>query len=304
MRAHNFFFLFKQGTKNVFSNKLMSFASIGVLIACFLLIGSAVLFTLDINQIAGYIGDQNEIVVYLSENLTTQDIEVVELEIHGIDNILEYTYHSKVENLKIYAEKLGGTPEELLVDPLQDNPFVATIELRVSDPEAFSETIALLEDIEGVIKVQGSAEVAQTLVAIRQTVFYAGAGIVAILVIVSVVIITNTIKLTVFSRRKEINIMKYVGATDSFIRFPFLIEGMLIGLCAATIAFLGLGLGYTYLLQWLWENYQTDYILSFFVSNAIDFRDIAVYMFGGFAALGCVLGMVASGFFVKKYLRV
>jgi cell division transport system permease protein len=282
----------------------MSFASIGVLIACFLLIGSAVLFTLDINQIASYIGDQNEIVIYLDESLTDRDIEVVELEIREIDSILEYTYHSKEDNLQIYSEKLGGTPAELLVDPMQDNPFVATYELRVSDPEAFSETVTLLEGIEGILKVQGSAEVAQTLVAIRQSVFYAGAGIVAILVVVSVVIITNTIKLTVFSRRKEINIMKYVGATDSFIRFPFLIEGMLIGLCAATIAFLVLGLGYTYLLQWLMENYQSDYIMGFFLSNAIDFRDIAVYMFCGFAALGCVLGVVASGFFVRKYLRV
>ncbi|MDL2233407.1 permease-like cell division protein FtsX [Ruminococcaceae bacterium OttesenSCG-928-L11] len=304
MRAHNFVFLLRQGTRNVFSNKLMSFASIGVLIACFLLIGSAVLFTLDINRMADYIGDQNEVVVFLEDDLSQEDIEVVDLEIRQMDNILERRFYTKEENLRLLSEKLGETPEDLLTDPEQDNPLVASYELRIKDPANFAETITLLEGIEGVLRVDGSAEVAKTLVAIRQTVFYAGTGIVVILVVVSVAIITNTIKLTVFSRRKEINIMKYVGATDGFIRFPFVVEGMLIGIVAAAVSFLILGLGYTYLLQYLWEHYQSDFILGFFLANAVEFKEIAVYVFGGFAGLGCVLGMISSGFFVRKYLRV
>ena len=304
MRVHNFFFLFKQGTKNVFTNKLMSFASIGVLIACFLLIGSAVLFTLDVNQIAGYIGDRNEIVVYLHEGVTRGDIDVIDLQIRGIDNILESKFFSKEDNLQMLAEKLGERPEDILADPYQDNPLVATYELRVGDPAAFTEVVTLLEGIDGVMKVQGSGEVAQTLVAIRQAVSYGGAGIVVILIVVSVAIITNTIKLTVFSRRREINIMKYVGATDGFIRFPFLVEGMMIGLVAAVMAFVLLGFGYNYLISWLWENYHTDFIMGFFLANAIAFEDVALYMFAGFAGLGCILGVVASGFFVRKYLRV
>jgi cell division transport system permease protein len=304
MRAHNFLFLFKQGTKNVLSNKLMSFASIGVLIACFLLIGAAVLFTIDVNEVAAYIGDQNEVVVYLDERLSDNDIDVVDLEIRGISNILEIKYSSKEDNLARLAEKLGEDPAVLLNNPDADNPLFASYQLRLADPAIFEDTIKTLSGIDGVYKVEGSSEVANTLVAIQQAVLWAGIGIVAILVVVSVVIITNTIKLTVFSRRKEINIMKYVGATDTFIRLPFLVEGMLIGLLAAAIAFFILGFGYTYLMNWLAENYMNDFILGFFLANAIEFRDIALYMFGGFAALGCLLGVIASGFFVRKYLRV
>ena len=305
MRAHNFFFLFGQGVKNVVSNKLMSLASIGVLIACFLLIGSAVIFTLDINQVAGYIGDQNEVVVYVNEEATDEDIDTIDSNIRSIvSNIAELRFYSKEDNLNRLAQRLGEDPAELLVDPQQDNPLLASYELRLSDPSAFAETITLLEGIDGIIRVEGSTEVAQTLVAIKQSVFYVGTIVVAILILVSVVIITNTIKLTVFERRREINIMKYVGAKDGFIRFPFLIEGMIIGLVAATVAFLILGFGYTYLMQWLWENYSTDFIMGFFLANAIEFRSIALYMFGGFAGLGCFLGMSASSIFVRKYLRV
>ena len=305
MRAHNFFFLFGQGVKNVVSNKLMSLASIGVLIACFLLIGSAVLFTLDINQVAGYIGDQNEVVVYLNEGVTAEEIDTIDADIRSIvSNIAELRFYTKADNLVRLGERLGEDPADLLADPTQDNPLLDSYELRLSDPSTFAEAITLLEGIDGVMRVEGSTEVAQTLVAIKQSVFYGGASIVAILVLVSIVIITNTIKLTVYERRREITIMQYVGAKDGFIRFPFLVEGLLIGLTAATVSFLLLGLGYTYLMQWLWDNYSTDFIMGFFLSNAIEFRSIALYMFGGFAGLGCFLGMSASSVFVRRYLRV
>jgi len=304
MRAHNFLFLFKQGTKNVFSNKLMSFASIGVLIACFLLIGTAVLFTLDINNVAGYIGDQNEVVAYVDESVKQSGIDEIDAEIRAIDDILEIKFFSKEDNLVLLAERLGEDPEVMLNDPEVDNPLYATYQLRVSDPDRFEEIVKNIGSIEGIIKVEGSPEVANTLVAIQKAVLYAGIGIVAILVIVSAVIITNTIRLTVFSRRREINIMKYVGATDSFIRLPFLVEGLLIGILAAAIAFFILGFGYTYLLQWLWENYNTDFIIGFFLANAVEFKDIALYIFGGFVALGCSIGIAGSVVFVRKHLRV
>lgn len=283
---------------------LMSVASVGVLIACFLLIGSAVLFTLDINHMANYIGDQNEVVVFLEETVSKQDIDVVDLELRSIDNIVEIKFFSKEDNLQIISEMLGEKPSDLLRDPEQDNPLLASYELRLSDPAAFERTISAIEDIDGVLMVKGSAEAAKTLLAVERSVFYVGMGIIAILIAVSVVIITNTIKLTVFSRRKEINIMKYVGATDSFIRLPFVVEGMFIGLLAATFGFLILGFGYTYLIGWLAGNYADDFIVGFFLEHAVDFRDIAIYMFGGFSVLGCFLGIIASGFFVRKYLKV
>ncbi len=138
--------------------------------------------------------------------------------------------------------------------------------------------------------------------AVRQSIAWCGAGIVAILVVVSIVIITNNIKLTIFSRRREINIMKYVGATDTFIRMPFLVEGIVIGLVSAALAFLLLGFGYTYLMQWVSERFG-DFLGPVF-ERAIDFWSIAHYMFGAFAALGVLIGTTGSGFFVRKHLRV
>jgi len=122
------------------------------------------------------------------------------------------------------------------------------------------------------------------------------------LIVVSLVIITNTIKITVYSRRREINIMKYVGATDSFIRLPFLVEGMMIGLIAALVAFIMLGVGYTYLVEFARDRYAAYFALV--VYNFVDFQDIALEIMLSFSAIGVMIGMIASGFFVRKHLRV
>lgn len=303
MRFHNIVYLCRQGSRNLLKNKLMSAASIGVLIACFLLIGSAVIFILDVNRIAGYIGDQNMLAVFLNEELTGEDIEIIDKEINAIEGILEISFFSKEDNLKKLSDRLGQSPDYLLADP-GNNPLFSSYEVRVGEPERFEEIVTLLEGIDGVDSVEGSGEVAKTLSAIKQSVLYIGVTIVSILVIVSVVIITNTIKITIFSRRKEINIMKYVGATDMFIRLPFLVEGLLIGILAAVIAFLFLGLGYTYLINWLTENYSSDILVSIFTDHAVVFKEIALEILGGFSLLGCLLGMLGSSFFVRKHLRV
>lgn len=301
MRLHNVTYLLKEGGRNIFSNKLMSFACIGVLVACFLLIGSAVLLSLTVNNVVEYVENQNEVVAFLDDDATADDIKVIELALNSLDNIGQITFVSKEEALE--SEKVKAGEYSQIFDGLEkDNPLPASYTIQIKDLSMLEDTVDDILAIDGIQKVNAQTQVASILAGLKTTVNYAGMGIVLILIAVSVVIITNTIKLTVFSRRKEINIMKYVGATDGFIRMPFLVEGMLIGLIAAVFAFLILGFSYTYLLQWAGEQYS-EYI-GVLLSSAVNFRDIALYIFVGFAAIGMFIGTVGSGVFVRKYLKV
>ncbi|MCL2068477.1 MAG: permease-like cell division protein FtsX [Oscillospiraceae bacterium] len=302
MRVHNFAYLFRTGIKNIFYNKLMSFACIGVLVACLLLIGSSMLFTITINNMATDVESQNEVVVFLDTRLTMREVEAVDVSLRAIPNIIGQRFISKEQGLEEEKEKMGDLGQLLAGLEGADNPLPDKYVLRIADSSRIDETLAQINAIGGVDYVNASIEVAHILTGIRNTVYYAGAAVVIILVVVSLVIITNTIKLTVFSRRREIQIMKFVGATDSFIRLPFLVEGTLIGLIAAFFAFVMLGVGYTYLIEWAKENYMAYFALI--LNNTVDFTDIALEIMIGFSAVGVLIGVLSSGFFVRKHLRV
>lgn len=301
MRGSNFGYLVKEGARNVYSNRLMSFSCIGVLVACLLLIGSAVMFSLNVNSIVGFVEEQNEVVVFLEEGLSRSQREQLDRDIRSISNILEVTYVSKDQALENLRTRMGANA--VLLDGFDEsNPLPASYILRIEDLSKLGETASILRQTKGVEQVNAQTEVADILSGLKKAVGVSGMSIVAILVVVSIAIITNTIKLTVFNRRKEISIMKYVGATDSFIRLPFFVEGVLIGLISAVVAFFLLWGGYNYLMNWLRENYAVYFGTIF--SNAIDFKDVSLRILGGFAALGAFIGAFSSTAFVRKYLRV
>jgi len=302
MRLHNFGYLIKEGAKNVVQNRLMSFACIGVLVACMLLIGGAALLSLNVSAMVDFVEDQNELVVYLEDWMTPQDVEVMNVNLSGFENIASFTFVCRHDSLE---QLIAGAGEDaILYIGLrgEENPLPDIYIVSVSDLAYMSETVARLREMRGVNRVNYSAEVATILVALRRAVAYSGMVVVGILIAVSVVIITNNIKLTVFARRKEISIMKYVGATDAFIRMPFLVEGIILGLAAAILAFLILGFGYTYLLGWIEDQFGGNVGPLF--ARAIDFWYIAPYVFGAFAGMGVFIGMIGSGAFVRKYLKV
>lgn len=299
MRLSNFWYLVKQGFKNIYQNRMMSFSCIGVLVACMLLIGSSVLFTITVNNLVDEVDSQSEIVVYLEEGASVKQTDEKFAE---IGNILEIEFMSKKERLEQEKIRYGDNAD--LLDGLEgkENPLPDTYVLRVEDTDKMAETVAQIRQIKGVEKVHAPEEVARVLAGIKRTVYYAGVGIVGILIIVSLAIITNTIKITVFSRRREINIMKYVGATDTFIRLPFLVEGLVIGFTAAIIAFFTIGIGYPYLINWAYNNYGQA--LSIIFNNAASFDAVAGKLFAGFASIGGVIGILSSTVFIRKHLRV
>ena len=302
MRLHNIGYLIREGAKNVARNRIMSFACIGVLVACMLLIGGAAMISLNVSAMVDFVEDQNEVVVYLEEWMTPADVEAMNITLASFENIASYTFVSKHDSLERLIEEAGDRAALYISLRGEENPLLDLYIVSVADLAYMSDTVSRLRMTRGIYQVNYASEVADILLGLRNAVAYSSMVVVGILVVVSIVIITNNIKLTIFARRKEINIMKYVGATDMFIRMPFLVEGIIIGLVSAVIAFLILGFGYTYLLSWVEEQFGGT--LGSLFDRAVDFWLIAPYVFGVFAALGVLIGMIGSGSFVKKYLKV
>lgn len=294
-------YLLGEGARNIRANRQMSIASIGVLVACMLLIGAAVLFSLNADAIMGYIESQNDVVVFVKDKASDKEAEGLGDALREIENVSSVRYISKKEALEGQMEKLGSS--SYLMDALmEDNPLPATYYVKVKDLELLAQTVEKIQKLDLVLDVNSPTDMAATLVGIKKAVNLGGMAIVAILGAVSVLIVSNTIKLTVFNRRREISIMKYVGATDSFIRLPFLVEGVIIGLCSALLAFGLLWMGYYYLLDWMGTG--TSSWLQLAYQNLIQFEDIAYQMLAGFCGAGALFGVAGSLFFVGRYLKV
>ena len=294
-------YLVGEGARNIRANRQMSIASIGVLVACMLLIGAAVLFSLNADAVMGYIESQNDVVVFVKDKASDKEAEGLGDTLMEVDNVASVRYISKKEALEGQMEKLGNS--SYLMDALmEDNPLPATYYVKLKNLELLSDTVAKLQEEPLVMEVNSPTDMASTLVGIKKAVNFGGMAIVAILGAVSILIVSNTIKLTIFSRRKQISIMKYVGATDTFIRLPFLVEGVLIGLCSALLAFALLWVGYYYLLDWLGGG--TSSWLQLAYQHLVQFEDVAWRMLGGFCGVGAAFGMAGALFFVGRYLKV
>lgn len=294
-------YLVGEGARNIRANRQMSFASIGVLVACMLLIGAAILFSFNADAVMGYIESQNDVVVFVADEASDREAEGLGETLEKLDNVSSVRYISKEEALEGQMERLGNSA--YLMDALlEDNPLPATYYVKIKNLELLADTVAEIEDLDLVLEVNSPTDMAATLVGIKKAVNLGGLAIVAILAAVSVLIVSNTIKLTVFNRRREINIMKYVGATDSFIRLPFLVEGVIIGLCSALLSFGLLWVGYYYLMDWMGTATSSWFQLAY--PSLIQFEDIAWEMLAGFCGAGVIFGIAGSLFFVGRYLRV
>ncbi len=304
MRVNSFGYLFKSGFKNLYHNRLMSAASIGVLVACMMLIGGAALLSLNVRSIVGQAGEENEVVAFLEEGLSEEEIEDIGKEINSLGNIEEIDYISKEEALEIEQgkDKWGGLLDGLTAE---DNPLPASYRIHLVDitENKLIRTCEKIGQIEGIEEYNAPYKEATILTDLQNAVTLVGFVVVVILIAVSIMIISNTIKITVYSRSKEIYIMKLVGATDTFIRLPFMIEGILIGMIAAAIAFGILWAGYDYAMDAIIQSGSTSW-LSITKDSLVKFEDVGLYLFGIFSALGAGLGWLGSIVFVRKHLKV
>jgi len=301
VRSSSFGYLIKEGFRNIYQNRIISLAAIGVLVACLLLVGSSMLFTINVNEMVGYFESQNEILIYLSDDANGDDLTEINQELKNMPNIDTVEFISREDGLIAWMDELGddGTLLEWL---LEDNPLQNSFRITVKDLSLMDETVDLIYDIGGVDTVSASNEVAKAVTGLKQAVQWGGFAVVALLAAVSLSIVSNTIRITVFNRRKEISIMKYVGATDAFIRLPFLSEGILLGIISATLAFFILWGGYAALIYWLGESalVWADLVMG----QLVAFVDVAPLIYTCFIVSGVVIGGFGSVMFVGKYIKV
>ena len=249
-----------------------------------------------------YIGDQNEVVFFIKDDATQEQIDETFASLKNDERLFDVVYTDKAQALEEYKETMGDSA--ILLEGLEgeDNPCPASYRFKVAD---LSQTSAIVGELESnPIKelINAPTDVADTMTNVKDMINVFGLVLVVVLVVVSLVIIANTIRATVFSRRREINIMKYVGATNNFIRVPFFVEGILIGAIAAILAFLLIWGGYSLLF-----NYMTNHAsvwLKQLLSSIIPFSQIAWPLLGCFMGSGVIVGTVGCTFSIRNHLKV
>ena len=297
MSARSGRYLIGEGFKNVWVNRLMSFASIGVLVACMLIMGVALCLTRNINEYLGTLSEQDVVMVYYADDLDEAAAKALSDKIGKMDNVADAIFKPKGPALDSLLASLNLSEDQqtLFTEYLDGNPLPDGTEVHITDLEKMEATIKKLKAVKGVASVHYDADITKRITDIRNVVTIVSAGLMILLLIIAAVIVCNTIRITMFSRKLEISIMKAVGATDRFVRAPFLVEGALLGLFAAIFS-TGLLYGvYTVAVV------KAAEALDGFV--LVPFRELALPLFGVFALIGIVIGLLGSYFTIAKYLR-
>lgn len=302
MRMSNFGYLVKRGVGSVFKNAMMSIASFCVLLVSLLLIGLSVLIALDINIIMTNIAEKNEIEVFVNGEITSEELSHISDAIAANPNTMPggVVFYSKEEAFEDQKAKLSDFAE--LFDYLEMNPMPDTFKVTVSDISRISDTAAEFATIEGVEKVNAPYDFASALVNIRATLYVIALGLLAVMIVTSVIIVYNAIRSSVFARAKEINIMKVVGATNSFVKIPFFIEGMFIGIAAGAASW-----GLTKVIyEAIVQLFQDDITIwrIFGLVNIIQFDNITWYLLAADCVLGALLGAIGTIISTGKYVKV
>lgn len=290
-------YLTKEGFRNVWTNRMMSLASIAVLMSCLVLIGSAAMIFLNIDSLLEKIEEENVVMVYIEDETSEEDVAQMETLINNLGNIKEVEFVSKESAWEEQLATMEDAQKEFFTEVSSDIPLPDAYKVTVESLDSFDQTVDDLKGLEHIDTIRENKDLAQKLVSIRQGISIIAIVIVAVLFAISLFIISNTIRLTVYSRRLEISIMKSVGATNSFVRFPFVIEGMILGVLSGTI-----GLGFVWGLYELAVTQFSDLLQSLNLV-AISFADYALPMLGIFVLIGVVCGVGGSLTTMRKYLN-
>ncbi len=299
MRTSNVSYLVKKGVSSVWKNFIMSFASFSILLVSLLQVSITALVMLNINIIMKNIEDTNEITIYVKEGTTESQRKTIERILKENENLTDVQFISKEQGLENFKDNMGEYAE--LLDYI-DNPVPETFLVRVKDLSKIQLSVNAVSSIDGVDQVKAPYEFAGALINIRNTFTIIIVAILVALIIVSVVVVSNTIRTSVFSRRNEITIMKYVGATDSFIKLPFFVEGMFIGILAGAAAW-----GLTWFIYdsvfSLFEDNLTLWEMFGFV-DLIPFNGISPFVLLINCIVGALLGAVGTVISMGRYLKV
>ena len=296
MRGRSIGYLTKEGFKNIWVNRLLSLATVLVLVSCLVIVGTGTLIFFNINEVLDVIEDQNVIKVFIKDEASEYEQDILKVQLLDMSNIEDVVFVSREEGfeevLATYEDYADIMREGLSADILP-NAFRVT----VKNIDEFNDTVAEIKKLDNVLHIQENSELAGKIAKIRDAVSYISVGIVAVLFFVSLFIVANTIRITIFNRRLEISIMKAVGATNSFIRWPFIVEGILLGIFSAVV---GLGIQYgVYSVASIWLG---D-ILGMLGGQVIPFVDYIWIILAMFAFIGVFIGAFGSILSLNKYLK-
>ena len=298
MKHSIFGYLLGEGFRNVFHNKKSSGASLAIMCATMLIFGLFFMIIENINNAVETLETQQGIQVFIQKTATDAQMEQIGEQIQAIDGVNKVTFVSKEDALNQTKEKLKDK-QALIAGWDESNPFKASYLVTLTDLKLSSQVQDEIKKIDNIDSIQSRDETINGLVAIANGVRIVSAVILTLLVLISIFIIGNTIKLTVHARRKEISIMKYVGATDSFIRWPFVIEGIIIGIVAALLSILVLGIAYS-----LITNAAANSIISTMGIKLLSFTDMTTLLVIVYMVLGIGIGALGSSISMRKYLQV
>lgn len=297
MTASSLRYLLKEGFRNTWSNRMMSIASICVLMSCLVLMGCASMIFLNIDSLLARIEEENVVMVFISDEASQADIDNMGIELNAMANIKETEFVPKEIAWEEQLETMEEAQRELFTQVSSDIPLPNAYKVTVDDLNQFDSTVKQIEQLDHIEIIRDNKDLAKKLVSIRQGIEIIAIVIIAVLLAISIFIISNTIKLTVYSRRLEISIMKSVGATNSFVRLPFVVEGMILGVISGVVS-LGLVWGfYEFAIRQFKDLFDMLGLL------ALNFADYALIMLGAFVAIGIVTGAGGSVLTMGRYLN-
>lgn len=297
MRFNVINYLIGEGISNVFKNKKSTMSSLMIMCATMLVFGLFFVIGENINAFVKNVAEAQEIRVILENSATESEIEEVGNEILSIEGVRNAEYVSKEDALDYMKELVG---EELIEGYEDNNIFSVAYNVTLTDLELNDDVQESIMQLDNVKKIVSSNQVIAQVINLAKGVKAVTAGILVLLIIISVSIIANTIKLTVHARRKEISIMKYVGATNSFIRWPFLVEGVIIGVVSGLLSVGIIGLTYTFIAN----KMAGSAFLEMAHWNLLAFNDMFNLILTVYLVLGVGIGILGSGISMKKYLEV
>ncbi len=299
MKRHESRYFFREGVRGIFLHGFMSFAAVGVIVACLLIMGSFALVAFNLDHIIAGIQSETEVLVFVDERFSENEARAIKPQIDALSNVAESTFVTKDEALEEFSRNVDAEYSETISTLKGKNPLRDRYVVRLRSIEELDQTVTLLEETKGVARVLADTNLAQNLISTRSVVNTVCLILIIVLMGVSVFIISNTIRLATYARREEIGIMRIVGATKRFIRLPFMIEGAILGLVGAFIAFL---------LQMNVYSFITDQIISglggVMSIQSMPFSDILWPVLGVFILAGFLIGVGGSTVTIRRFLKV
>jgi cell division transport system permease protein len=295
MKNNRAIYYIKEGFTSIFAHGLMSFASICIIVACLLIMGSFALLAYNVSFIVGQFENENVVLAYVDESLTYEQARALEPQIMAVPNVESVIFISREEAMEGF---IGRYEDKTLFEDIGADVFRHRFVVYVKDIELTAYTRNALRSIVGMSEVTANLAITRGLITMRNIVSGVSAVLAAVLLVISLFIMSNTVRLATFERRDEIAIMKMVGATNSFIRWPFIIEGFILGVTGSLVAFIAQWFVYTMITDRLTGGGRVSFI------SAAPFQRMSVPLIIAFLVVGFSVGVIGSSMAIRKYLKV